>query len=137
MTDELLAAGRAVLAAQPFGVHLGAVLDRLTEGEAVIRVPIRPESRQHCGYVHGGLIAFAADTAVAFAAGSVFGSSVVTESLKIRFMAPAVGECLIARALLISRGDRDAECRCAVAVSRDGIESPCAAAEARVVRTRS
>ena len=134
MTNALLTAGRAVLAAQPFSVHLGAELESLTEGDAVIRVPIRPEFLQQGGYAHAGLIAYAADNAIAFAAGSVFASSVVTEAMTIRYTLPAVGDGLIARASLIGRGERDAECRCTVSVVKDGHEQPCATATGTIVK---
>ena len=130
MTDALLTAGRVVLAAQSLSVHLDAEFEILLEGEAVIRVPVRPEALQHDGYAHGGLVGYAVDCVIAFAAGSVFGAGVVTETLSIRYTLPTEGDGLITCALLINR----AECRCTVSVVEDGVAQPCASAKGSVAQ---
>ncbi len=70
---ELLELGRAVLAAQPFSVHVGAELARLVPGEAELILPIGPHLGQQNGFVHGGAISFLVDNAITFAGGSVLG----------------------------------------------------------------
>ena len=62
-----------VLASQPFSVLLGTELLDLSAGKAEIRVPIRPQPGQQHGFVHGGVIGYAADNALTFAGGSVLG----------------------------------------------------------------
>lgn len=70
---HLLALGRRVLASQPFSVLVGAELLSFGEGHAQIEVPVRDELRQQHGIVRGGVVSYAADNAIAFAAGSVLG----------------------------------------------------------------
>jgi uncharacterized protein (TIGR00369 family) len=67
--------------------------------------PIRPETTQHHGFAHGGLIGVAADNACAWAAATVAGD-VVTGSYSIQFLAPARGERLRARGEVIRAGKR-------------------------------
>jgi acyl-coenzyme A thioesterase PaaI-like protein len=52
--SELWRTGVATLDAQPFS-------GLLEPGRAVLRVPIEPEHLQQSGYVHGGLLSYAAD----------------------------------------------------------------------------
>jgi acyl-coenzyme A thioesterase PaaI-like protein len=71
-----LARACQVLAAQPFSVMLGAKVLAIDLDHAEMAVPIGANVRQHDGIAHGRLIAFLADAAVTFAAGSVCGGSV-------------------------------------------------------------
>ena len=64
---------RKVLASQPFSVLLGAELLGLSPGMAEIKVPIRPQLGQQHGFVHGGVIRYAADNALTFAGGACSG----------------------------------------------------------------
>ena len=56
--------GRKVLASQPFSVLLGAELVVFSPGIAELKVPIKPELKQQNGFVHGGVISYAADNAL-------------------------------------------------------------------------
>ena len=56
---------RAALAAQPFSRLLGAQLNRFGPDGVELEVPVRPAHRQQHGFAHGGLLGYAADTAVA------------------------------------------------------------------------
>ena len=94
---DLLAVGRQILARQPFSTLLGAELLAGGEGRAEIRIPIRDDLTQHYGFVHGGVIGAAADTALTFAGGTVLGGSVVTAGFTINFLRPARGDFLVAR----------------------------------------
>ena len=60
---ELSRAGQQTLKSQPFSALIGARLTSLSEGEAVLEVPIREELLQQNGYVHGGVISYIADNA--------------------------------------------------------------------------
>ena len=130
--SDLLAFGREILARQPFSTLLGAELLAGAEGRAEIRIPIRDDLTQHYGFVHGGVIGAAADTALTFAGGTVLGGSVVTAGFTINFLRPAKGDFLVARAMVVHRGRTQAVCRCDVFVSEDGVERLCAAAQGTI-----
>lgn len=130
----MLDLGRKILASQPFSVHLGAELTGLAEGAAELSVPIRPELAQQHGFVHGGIVSYAADNALTFAGGTVLGTAVVTSEFKINYLRPARGEFLVARATVVHHGKRQAVCRCDVFTSEDETETPCATAQGTIVR---
>ena len=111
-----VAEARRVLAAQAFSRLVGAELEDFGPGFAELRVPIGPELRQQSGFVHGGVLAYAADNASAFAGGSVLGPAVVTGGLTIDYVRPALGDLLVARAIVVSAGARSAVCRCELTV---------------------
>ena len=71
--DELLAIGQKVLASQPFSVLIGATLVRLEAGVAEIHIPVEQALKQQHGFLHGGVISYAADNAITFAGGSCSG----------------------------------------------------------------
>jgi len=60
---------------------------------------------QHHGFVHGAVIGFVADSACAWAAGSVAGD-VVTSEYKLNFLAPALGDRLIGVGSVIKESSR-------------------------------
>lgn len=134
MTD-LLTIGNQALAAQPFSQLLGAKLVEFSAERVELVVPITDQTKQQNGFVHGGVISYAADNALTFAGGSALGAAVVTSEYKINRLKPAVGEKLIARANVVYAGKNQAVCRCEVfAVGEDNKEILCAAAQGTIVR---
>lgn len=131
---DLLALGRRVLASQPFSMLLGVELLGGAEGNVEFRIPIRDELKQQYGFVHGGVIGSAADTALTFAGGTVLGSAVVTSGFTVNFLRPAQGDFLIARATVVHGGRTQAVCRCDVFVSEDGVERLCAIAQGTIAQ---
>jgi uncharacterized protein (TIGR00369 family) len=124
---------REVLAAQPFSTLLGAELTAFDETGAELRVPLRAEHLQQHGFVHGGVLLYAADNAITFAGGAVLGPSVVTRGVSIDYLRPARGAALRAIATVVDRTARQALCRCEVlAVADDGSERLVAAAQGTV-----
>jgi uncharacterized protein (TIGR00369 family) len=103
---------RMVLAAQPFSVLLGARLEVFEKGRATIVVPVRENLRQQNGFLHGGVLAYAADNAITFAAGSTLGPEVLTSGVTISYIRPASGVRLQAEAEVTYTGRRQAVCRC-------------------------
>ena len=81
----------AVLALQPFSRLLRAELIEFSTGRAVLRLPVRAALAQQHGQVHGGVVAYVADCAIAFAGGSVLGASVATGGLSLQYVRPASG----------------------------------------------
>lgn len=132
--DNLLEWGRRVLAEQPFSRLVGAELASYTPGQVELRIPIRDELRQQFGFVHGGVVSYAADNALTYAGGSVLGPDVVTAEYKINYLRPAVGGTLIARATVVHSGKTQAVCRCDVYVVRDGDERLCATAQGTITK---
>lgn len=126
--------GKKILASQPFSVLLGAELTRFDAQGTEIRIPIRGELKQQHGFVHGGVISYAADNALTFAGGYALGPGVVTSEFKINYARPAVGSHLIARAYVIHSGRNQAVCRCDVFVLDERGESLCATAQGTIAR---
>ena len=130
--DDIFARGRDVLASQPFSVLLGTELLVLEAGRAELRIPIREELAQQHGFVHGGVLSYAADNALTFAGGTALGPAVVTSEFKINYVRPAIGESIVARAVVVHAGRNQAVCRCDVFVFRDGQEILCATAQGTI-----
>jgi uncharacterized protein (TIGR00369 family) len=131
---QMLERGREVLAAQPFSVLLDAELQVFGEGRAEIRIPITDRVKQQHGFVHGGVLSYAADNALTFAGGSALGPGVVTAEFKINYLRPAIGDFLVARASVVNAGASQAVCRCDIVVSKDGDERLCATALGTIVK---
>ena len=131
---DMLDQGRRILASQPFSELLGSELLHLAEGHAELRIPIRVELNQQHGFVHGGVISYAADNALTFAGGSALGTGVVTSEFKINYVRPAHGDSLFARARVIHCGRTQAVCRCEVFSSQQGAERLCATALGTIAR---
>ena len=116
---------------QPFSALLGAKLQSCGRGRTEISLFISPSLLQHHCYVHGGVLAYLADNALTFAAGSVLGD-VVTSEFKINFLQPAQGEMLIAVAEVLSSTTAQAVCRCDIFVVKEDVRSLCASAQGTV-----
>jgi uncharacterized protein (TIGR00369 family) len=134
LMDEMLIWGRQVLAAQPFSVLIGAELTGFSVGSAELKVPVKHELKQQHGFMHGGVISYAADNALTYAGGSVLGPVVVTSEFKINYMRPVLGDCIIARATVIHAGKTQAVCRCDVYTVKDAKESLCATAQGTITK---
>lgn len=131
--DDMLTWGRRALASQPFSILLGAELLAFSEGGAELRIPIRDDLKQQHGFLHGGVISYAADNALTFAGGGALGPGVVTSEFKINYIRPALGDWIVARATVVYAGKNQAVCRCEVFVSRSGQERLCATAQGTIV----
>lgn len=130
--DQLLAYGRAVLAAQPFSVLLGTELVALAPDHTELQLPLRADHLQQHGFAHGGVVSYLADNALTFAGGIALSGQIVTAEMKINYLRPAVGERLIARAGVIGSGRSQAVVRCDVFAVKDGEEKLCAAAQGTI-----
>jgi uncharacterized protein (TIGR00369 family) len=111
---SMLDLGRAVLAMQPFSVHLGAELVTLEPGTAELGLTVAPHLAQQNGFVHGGIVSYLVDNALTFAGGSVLGPNVLTQEFKVSYLRPARGQRLVARATVLYSSGRQAICRCDV-----------------------
>jgi uncharacterized protein (TIGR00369 family) len=130
--DVFLAMGREVLAAQPFSMLLGAELFALTPGRCELHLPVTEQLLQQHGFVHGGVLSYAADNALTYAGGTSLRVPVVTSEFKINYLRPAVGERLIVRAHAVHTSKTQAVCRCEVFVCNGGEEKLCAVAQGTI-----
>jgi len=133
MDDDILQLGKEALASQPFSVLVGAELTGFSPGWAELTIPITTQLKQQHGFVHGGVISYAADNALTAAGGSVLGPAVVTSEYKINYLRPAVGTALIARAIVVYSSKTQAVCRCDVFVVSEGEERLCAVSQGTIV----
>jgi uncharacterized protein (TIGR00369 family) len=133
-SGQMLLAGQAILATQPFSVLIGAELHAFTPGHCELHVPITNQIRQQHGFVHGGVVSYAADNALTYAGGSMLGGAAVTSEFKINYVRPAIGERLIARAHVVHAGSSQAVCRCDVFVLAEGAEKLCSVAQGTIAK---
>jgi uncharacterized protein (TIGR00369 family) len=124
----LVTLAKSVLAAQPFSALIGAELVAISEGSAELFIPYKAELCQHHGFIHGGVLSYAADNCITFAGGSVLGAASVTAEYKINYVRPAMGSGLRAKAQVISRGKRQVVCSCEISIEKDGESKLCAIA---------
>jgi uncharacterized protein (TIGR00369 family) len=135
VTPPSLDQARAALAAQPFSRLLGAQLNRFGPDGVELEVPVRPEHRQRHGFAHGGLLGYAADNALTFAAGAVAGPEVLTAGYTINVLAPVLGDRLLARVWVISAGRRLIVTRCELIEPYPDGDRLCAIAQGSIART--
>ncbi|WAZ27003.1 PaaI family thioesterase [Streptomyces cinnabarinus] len=124
---------RRVLAAQPFSALLGTRLTAFGDGEAVLELDIREELLQQHGTVHGGVLGYAADNALTFAAGTVAGAHLITAGFTIDYLRPAKGDVLRAHAQVVRAGRTRVVVRCDLTtVTGDGDATLCAVAQGSI-----
>lgn len=111
-----LAAAQEALDAQPFSRLVQARITEFGHGAATLEIDIREELRQQHGFVHGGVLSYAADNTLTFAAATALGPAIVTGGFSIQYLRPAVGRTLRARAEVVQAGRRQAVCRCDLTV---------------------
>ncbi len=132
--EDVLKRVRGILARQPFSALLKTEATRaLADGTCEFRISIDGNLMQHMGMVHGGVLGYAADTALTFAAGIVYGAPVITSEFKINFLRPVLGQALIARGHVVYKGRTQTVTRCDLFVVRDGAEKLCATAQGTIV----
>ncbi|MFM1725147.1 PaaI family thioesterase [Rhodococcus sp. PAM 2766] len=125
---------RAHLASQPFSVLLGARLVSFDADGAALEVDARPDLLQQNGFLHGGVLAYAADNTLTYAAGTVLGAGVLTGGLTIEYVRPAQGRTLRATARVVHAGRRRAVCTCRLEmIADDGSVRLCAVAQGTVL----
>lgn len=108
---------QAILDAHRFTSAMGFRVEALADGEAVIRVPFRPEFERPGGIVSGQVYMNAADVAFWLAVKTRLGldDASTTSNLETAFLAPARQEDLVCTARVLKFGRRlifgVAECR--------------------------
>ncbi|MFI9819573.1 PaaI family thioesterase [Streptomyces sp. NPDC052013] len=129
-----LATAQQALDSQPFSRLVGARVTAFGDGGATLEVDVREELHQQHGFVHGGVLSYAADNALTFAGGAALGPHVLTGGFSIQYLRPAVGRTLRARAEVVHAGRRQAVVRCELLMADDdGTETLCAVAQGTVL----
>lgn len=130
ITPEL---ANLVLDAQPFSKLVQARVAVFEPRRAVLEVDVRDDLLQQNGFLHGGVLSYAADNALTFAGGTVLGASVLTSGFAIEYLRPGKGVLLSARAHVLESTRRRALCRCdLVMVDSEGAEKLVAAAQGTI-----
>ncbi|MEZ5096171.1 MAG: PaaI family thioesterase [Nocardioides sp.] len=125
---------QAILAAQPFSALLGARVTELAGGVATLEIDIDERHRQQYGVLHGGVLAYLADNAITFAAGSVLGATVLTGGMTIDYLRTARAGVLRARAHVVHADSRHAVATAEVTAEvPDGEVRRCAVAQGTVL----
>ncbi|MCY1206284.1 hypothetical protein D9M68_238880 [compost metagenome] len=130
LTSHHLAA-QARLLEQPFSDLLNAEILAIGPGRCELRVPVRRDLQQH-GFLHGGVVSYAADNALTIAGYRAMSEAVVTSEFKINYVRPAIGDAIVARAQCVHAGKTQAVCRCEAYAVSDGTEKLCAVAQGTV-----
>jgi uncharacterized protein (TIGR00369 family) len=145
MTDPAFqpvdAAIREAVGKQGFMKLVGAAIDQLAPGRAVLSLGRRDEVLQQHGFFHGGAIAFLVDNATTIAAGTLVdrsaGTSVLTAEYKLNFIAPARGERVVCEAQVLKPGKRMSVVEARVFSHEGGEPKLCAVALATIAIAES
>ncbi len=132
-----LEAAQTVLRSQPFSALLGTEIRTFAAEYVELVIPISNQLEQQNGFVHGGVVSYAADNALTFAGGAALGHAVITSEYKINFLQPARGESLVAKASLIHAGKNQAVCKCEVYAIHSGDAVLCAVAQGTIATLSS
>lgn len=102
----------------------GATLSRVTPGTVEIQMPFNDELTQHHGYLHAAVVTALVDNACGFAAMTISpaGMEILTVEYKVNFLAPAMGENLIARGAVKKAGKTFIICAGEAMMIQDGKE---------------
>jgi uncharacterized protein (TIGR00369 family) len=100
---------RKAVASQGFMQLVGAKIDTLAPGKAVMSLERRAEVLQQHGFFHGGAVAFLVDNATTIAAGTTIDRhthTCLTAEYKLNFVSPGRGERLVCEATVLKPGRR-------------------------------
>jgi uncharacterized protein (TIGR00369 family) len=129
---------RASFARQGLMTNIGARIVRVLPGEVDIEVAWREDITQQQGFVHGAVIAAIVDTACGYASFTLMppGVEVLTVEFKINFMAPAVGDRMIARGRVTRAGKTLTVCTGDAYAIKDGDEKLVATMQATMMTVK-
>ena len=105
-SDDYDARIRSSFAKQGLMRTLGATLDSVAPGAVQISLSPDPAISQQHGFVHAAALTAIADSAAGYASLSLMpaGTGVLSTEYKINFVAPAVGDRMVARGRVVKAG---------------------------------
>jgi uncharacterized protein (TIGR00369 family) len=129
---------RASFARQGLMTNIGARLLTVLPGEVEIEVAWREDITQQQGFVHGAVIAAIVDSACGYASYSLMPADVevLTVEFKINFLAPAIGEKMIARGRVTKAGRTLTVCAGDAFAVQDGKEKLVATLQATMMTVK-
>lgn len=129
---------RASFARQGLMTSIGARIVTILPGEVEIEVAWREEVTQQQGFVHGAVIAAIVDTACGYASFTLMPPhvEVLTVEFKINFIAPAVGDRVIARGRVTKAGKTLTVCTGDAYAVKDGKEKLVATMQATMMTVK-
>ncbi len=97
---------RESFARQTIMTTLGATLQSIEKGRAVIALPYAKHICQQHGFLHAGVITTIVDSACGYAAFTMMpeGSAVLTVEFKVNLLAPAKGDRFLAEGRVVRSG---------------------------------
>ncbi|MBD0270642.1 MAG: PaaI family thioesterase [Acetobacteraceae bacterium] len=119
--DPGLHRARAVLAARPFGAMPGTRRTAMSAEGVELLLPVSGAPEQQHGVLHGGVVAYLADNALASAGGLRLSGRIATAEMTINHVRPAAGDALVARGRALSSGRTQAVARCEVFAVSGGV----------------
>jgi len=131
-----LSLAQQVLADQPFSRLIGARLTAFDEGTATLEIDIEEHHRNQQRFVHGGVLSYAADNVLTFAAGTVLGPGILTRGLTIDYVLPARAGTLRATGTVTHHTARQAVCSATLEMVGPNGAAVCAVAMGTAVLVR-
>lgn len=101
----------------PIGDILGLKATFLPDGGMQMSMPIRKNAHNTHGMTHGGLIAMLADESMGYLVNKTLkpdNKVAVTSDIQVRYIAPGLGEYLVATPKVINKGNRIVVMSCEV-----------------------
>ena len=116
--------------------HLGARLSAIKPGFVEIRLAHHTNLLQQHGLFHGGATSAILDSAGGYAAFSLFepGDEILTVEDKVNFIAPAIGDEIVAQGEVVKSGKRLSVTRGEAYVTKDGQKTTCAVMQQTLTR---
>lgn len=130
---------RASFARQRVMSTMGAQLTRVAPGEVDIELPFDEGLTQQHGFLHAGVVTTVLDSACGYAAYSLMqpGVEVLAVEFKVNFLAPAIGERLVARSRVVRAGRTITVCQADGVMVRGSDEIHVATMVATMITARS
>ncbi|HYW91156.1 MAG TPA: PaaI family thioesterase [Gammaproteobacteria bacterium] len=124
--------------AQRVMATLGARLADVAPGRVEIVLPFGDAFTQHNGFLHAGVVTTVLDSACGYAAFTLMpeDADVLTAEYKVNFLAPAVGERIIARGQVLRPGRSLTVCTGTAFAVVDGREKAVAQMQATMMAIR-
>ena len=123
---------------QRFMSTLGARLVEVAPGAVDVELPFGDSLTQQHGFLHGGAVAAAMDTACGYVALTLLDeeAAVLTVEFKVHLLEPAAGERVVARGRVVRAGRTLTVCRAEAAGVASGAESHVATMSATIMAVR-